>query len=283
LLARAAVLAGLAAGAAAAYFAILRHHDDFTRNTPLPYVLPQPTDHPGPVVPDGSMLTGEIRFEGNAPLPRLIDFGATGGCPRRHSQPMYDDSMVLNLDDTLQNVVVSVIAGLPQGQKYAEPRTPVYLDQKDCSFEPHVLAMQTGQPVVLRNSDPHLHNVHSHSLLNPNFNVTQSGPDSGREVPSPRVPEVFQVQCDIHPWMKAWICAFNHPYFNLSGANGTFTLRGLPPGRYRLQAWHERLGTQERDIVVKPGQDATINFVFRAPPAPTSPQAAAASAHARLS
>jgi hypothetical protein len=277
-LARAAVLACLVAGTAAAYFAVVRHHDDFAQEKPVPYVLPHTVEHPTPVVPDGSMLTGEIRFEGNAPPPRLVDFGATGGCGERHDQPMYDDSMIVNLDDTLQNVVVSVVAGLPEGKKYPDPATPVYLDQKQCEFQPHVLAMQTGQPILLRNFDHVVHNTHSLSVRNQNFNITQTGPDAGKKIPGPRVPEMFQVRCDIHPWMKSWVCAFDHPYFNVSGGNGTFTLYGLPPGHYRLRAWHERLGTQERDVVVTSGQDETVNFVFRLPAAPTSPQAAAKAA-----
>ncbi len=136
--------------------------------------------------------------------------------------------------------------------------------------------MRTGQPIVVRNLDHEVHNAHSLSVRNQNFNITQAGPDAGTKVPSPPQAEIFPVHCDIHPWMKAWLCAFDNPYFDLSGANGTFTLHGLPPGRYRLRAWQERLGTQERDVVVKPGRDETVNFVFRLPPpAPSSPQAAA--------
>ena len=273
-LAWAAVLACVAAGAAATYFAVVRHPGDESRR--------QVTDRGSnnsdlrniATTTDPSMVTGEIRFEGNAPPPRLIDFGSSAGCAERHNQPMYDDSLLVNLDDTLQNVVVSVVAGLPD-KTYPEPRTPVYLDQAGCSFQPHVLAMQTGQPIVLRNSDPVLHDTHSLSIRNPRFNVVQPRPDTGRAIPSPRVPEIFQVQCDIHPWMKSWFCAFNHPYFDVSRANGTFTLYSLPPGHYRLRAWHERLGTQERDVVVKPGRDETINFVFHLSSTPTSPQAAA--------
>ncbi len=80
-LARAAAIACLAAGAAAVCFFLLQRHDHYVQEKPLPYVLPQTIDHRGPNVPEGSMVTGEIRFEGSAPPPRLIDFGATGGCP----------------------------------------------------------------------------------------------------------------------------------------------------------------------------------------------------------
>jgi hypothetical protein len=275
IVARAAVLACLAAGAAAAYFAVMRLHNDpsgqqIVRQTPFSHpVGPNTVGASG--VSAGAMITGEIRFEGNAPPPRLIDFGPAA---QRYNQPMYDDSLLVNLDDTVQNVVVSVVSGLPERKHYPEPTTPVYLDQSSYTFEPHVLAMRTGQPILLRNSDPVPHNTHSLSVRNPSFSIVQSSPDAGTALPSPREPEIFQVQCDIHPWMKSWLCAFDHPYFNVSLANGTFTLHGLAPGHYRLRAWHERLGTQERDVVVRPGQDETINFVFSLPPAPKSPQAA---------
>ena len=273
-LARAAVLACLAAGTAAAYFAVLRHHDNYARQRPASPMIPNPVIAQTSES-SGSMVTGEIRFEGNAPPPRLIDFGTTAGCGERANQPMYDDSLLVNLDDTLQNVVVSVVAGLPDGKTYPEPSTPVYLEQAGCMFQPHVLAMRTGQPILLRNSDPIMHNTRSLSVRNPDFNIIQPTPEAGRKVPGPREPEIFQVQCNIHPWMKSWFCAFNHPYFDVSSANGTFTMHGLPPGHYRLRAWHERLGTLERDVVVRPGQDETINFVFRQSPAPKSPRAAA--------
>ena len=201
----------------------------------------------------GSMVTGEIRYDGDAPAPQLINFGANAGCAATHAGPMYDDSLLVNLDNSLRNVVVSVVAGLPEGKRFAGPGVPVYLDQKGCFYQPHVLAMMTGQKVLVRNSDPTLHNTHSLAMKNPSFNIAQPQSDPGSTVPSPDAPEFFQVRCDIHPWMVSWFCVFNHPYFDVSGANGTFTLRDLPPGRYRLRAWHEKLGVQERDIVVKPG------------------------------
>jgi hypothetical protein len=270
------VLACLAAGAAAAYFALARHHENYARQT-RPSVLPTTVDNPNPQPPasGGSMITGEIRLEGNAPPPRLIDFGPAGNCAERGNQPLYDDSLLVNLDDTLQNVVVSVIAGLPQGMKYSQPGSPVYLDEDACSFQPHVLAMRTGQPIVLRDSDPIPHKTHSLSVRNPSFNITEPSAAAGRFLPGASEPEIFQVKCDIHPWMQCWFCVFNHPYFQVSQANGTFTLNGLPPGRYHLRAWHERLGTIERDVVVKSGQDETINFVFSLPHTPNSPQAVA--------
>ena len=216
----------------------------------------------------GTRVTGELRFDGDAPPPQLIDFKQNPGCALQHPGPMYDDSLVLNLDDTLQNVVVSVVAGLPEGKTYSVPGKPVYLDQSGCSYQPHVLAMRAGQKVMIRNSDHVVHNTHSLAMNNPSFNIAQPEVDGGSTVPSPDAPEFFQVRCDFHPWMCAWFCVFNHPYFDVSGPEGTFTLRDLPPGRYRLRAWHEKLGVQERDVVVRSGQEETVvNFVFQAPPA----------------
>jgi plastocyanin len=176
--------------------------------------------------------------------------------------PIYDDSLLVNAAGTLENVVVSITAGLPPDGTFEPPSEPVVLDQKGCMFQPHVVASMVGQSVVVKNSDPLLHSVHSMDAEEaPAFNFAQ--PTIGQRAVQPiRVVETFRVKCDLHPWMNAWVRVFNHPYFSVTQADGAFSIRNLPPGTYRIKAWHELLGVQEKQIQVTRGKPATVEFVF---------------------
>jgi hypothetical protein len=76
--------------------------------------------------------------------------------------------------------------------------------------------------------------------------------------------EVFKIKCDVHPWMNAWIHVLDHPFFSVTGEDGTFTIRGLPPGKYTLTAWHETLGTKTADVTVEEGKPASVDITFDA-------------------
>src|SRR5689334_1824215 len=114
----------------------------------------------------------------------------------------------------LRWVVVSIkkedSPDLPAG---TPPSTPAVIDQKGCMYEPHVLAMMTGQELVVKNSDPFLHNIHTLSQVNPAFNKAQPNKNDGEKVEAPKAPESFHVKCDVHPWMSMYIAVFDHPYF----------------------------------------------------------------------
>jgi hypothetical protein len=144
------------------------------------------------------------------------------------------------------------------------PAQPALLDQKGCRYEPHVLAMRVGQPIVVSNSDPLLHNVHALTMDNPAFNFGQPTLDRGRNLGPMKAAEVFKVKCDFHPWMLAYVHVFDHPYFAVTAEDGSYSIpAGLPDGRYTLVAWHERLG--ERDIVIemKGGKAEGADFTFK--------------------
>lgn len=203
-------------------------------------------------------VTGKITFTGKPPQMRVINM--TSECAKMHADPVTEETVVVGDGGELQNVIVSVEneAGNLSGPAV---KSPAVLDQKGCVYVPHVLAMMTGQELVVKNSDPCLHNVHSLSADNP-FNMGQPGVNDGQKIdPQPQVPGVFAVKCDIHPWMKAWIAVFDHPFFSVSGEDGTYTIKNLPDGTYTMTAWHELYGSQEQKLVVKDGK-ATANFTF---------------------
>lgn len=251
----------------------LQHVQEVKINTPAPRVkpvLPQPSQHPTEtpsnpprvVVASDVSITGHIYFRGPRPERSRIDLGSCPQCAAVVHGTLYDDSLVVNDDGALENVVVSISAGLPPGERFPASQTPVMLDQKGCMFHPHVIATMVGQPIIVKNSDPFLHSVHSMDAeLSPTFDFAQ--PTTGqRRVEPLQVVETFQVKCDLHPWMSAWVRVFNHPYFAVTSADGTYAIHQLPPGRYRLKAWHELLGVREKTVEVRDGEPATIDFTF---------------------
>jgi hypothetical protein len=224
--------------------------------------VPKPVS-PNPVVlASNASITGRVFYHGIAPKRHAIDMHLCPQCVDAAHGTLYDESVVVNEDGTLQNVTVAISGGLPPGARFSVPSEPVLLDQKRCRFAPHVVATMVGQAVMVRNSDPFLHSVHSMDAdETPAFDFAQ--PTIGQRLLEPlQTVETFRVKCDLHPWMSAWIRVFNHPYFSVTRGNGTFRIKHLPPGKYRIKAWHEWLGVQEKEITVIAGEPATIDFTF---------------------
>ncbi|HEV2292541.1 MAG TPA: c-type cytochrome [Tepidisphaeraceae bacterium] len=213
-----------------------------------------------PVAPTvaGVKLAGKVMFTGTPPALPPLGMGADAGCSAQHTDAVPDPSVMVSEKGELQNVVVSVegVAGT-----FPTLSTPAVLDQRGCMYVPHVLAAQVGQPIVVKNSDPFLHNVHALSTINPAFNFGQNK-DPGRNIGSMKAPEVFRVKCDVHPWMSANFHIFEHPFFAVSAADGSFSIENVPPGTYKLTATHERFGTQTKDVTVEAGKPLAVEFTF---------------------
>ena len=201
-------------------------------------------------------ITGKVKLDGKAPEAKEIDMSGVAECKAAHSDPVFEEAVVADDAGNLANVVVFIKADDPAALGGEAPKEPAVLDQKGCMYEPHVLAMMVGQDLVVKNSDPFLHNVHSLAQTNPAFNFGQPNKDPGKKVPDgPKTAENIKVKCDVHPWMSAYIIVLEHPFFGVSKEDGTFTIKGNPPdGDYTLQAWHESLGTQEVQVSVKDGK-----------------------------
>jgi hypothetical protein len=208
-----------------------------------------------------AQLSGKVSFEGEAPEPREIDMSGVVQCAQQHADPVYDESIWVGDDGELANVVISIKAEDSPDLEGEVPSEPVLLDQKGCQYTPHVVAMMAGQQLVVKNSDPFLHNVHSLAEINPNFNFGQPNVDPGKKVESPKAEETFRVKCDVHPWMSAYIAVFEHPFFAVSGEDGTFSIKDLPDGDYTVVAWHEKLGTKEEQVTITDGK-GEVNFSF---------------------
>jgi hypothetical protein len=122
-----------------------------------------------------------------------------------------------------------------------------------------------GQPTRILNSDGILHNIHTLPKVNPAFNRGQPATVKEMTTTFPKAEDVFQVKCDVHPWMSAYIGVFTHPFFSVTAADGKFTLSGLDPGTYEITAWHERLGVQKATVTVAANETKTQAFKFAVP------------------
>jgi hypothetical protein len=171
--------------------------------------------------------------------------------------------LVVGPGNGLKNVFVYVKDGLG-ARTYAVPTTPVMLDQKGCRYIPHVFGVQVGQPVQIANSDPTLHNVNSAPQNNRGFNFGQSPstPAVTRTFDKPEIGVPFR--CDVHTWMNAYAGVVAHPFFAVTADDGTFEIKGLPPGTYTIEAWHEQLGTQTQSVTVDGKTAAKVSLAFKA-------------------
>ncbi|MEO8168842.1 MAG: carboxypeptidase regulatory-like domain-containing protein [bacterium] len=207
-------------------------------------------------------VTGKVSFSGTAPKATVLRMDADKVCKAAHKEPQKSEEAIVNSNGTLKNVLIYVKDGLGN-RKFEASSKKVSFEQKGCMYSPHVLGIQTGQELEVTNDDPTLHNVHSLSKENPQFNVAQ--PKQGMKLTKKfDKPEVFKVKCEVHTWMGAYIGVFNNPYFAVTGDDGSFTINKLPAGNYTLEAWHEKFGTQTAKVKVDASGKATADFNFAA-------------------
>jgi plastocyanin len=206
-------------------------------------------------------VTGTIKFTGAAPANPKIDMSEEPSC--KSATATVDPIVVVNAGG-LANVYISVKTGLPAGQKHAAPTTPAVIDQQGCLYHPRVLGVQMGQPIEIRNSDAVLHNIKAVPKKNRGFNISQptKGMKTTRTFPAAEAAIPFE--CNVHGWMHAKVFVSDNPYFAVSDDKGAFSIKGLPPGTYTLEAWHEKLGTKTATVTVPASGNATATFTFAA-------------------
>lgn len=210
-----------------------------------------------------AVITGSIRFQGTAPAMPVIDMSDEPACRDKYPQPPRGQTVVVNANGTLKNVFIYIKAGLDTTLRFPVPSDSAWIDQNGCRYEPHVLGMQAGQTLAIKNSDAVLHNINAKPSTNRGFNISQpqAGMVSTRTFLVPEVP--VPVGCDVHGWMGAFVGVLSHPYFAVSGDDGSFTIRRLPPGTYTVEAWHEQYGAQTMQVTVGPSESKTADFTFR--------------------
>jgi plastocyanin len=166
------------------------------------------------------------------------------------------EKVVVGGNKGLANAVVSV-----PGAKGAAKAVKATVDQHGCKFVPHVTVMTPGE-LELKNSDDILHNIHTYSTANPSINKAQP---KFKKVMTEKFekPEMIKLTCDVHSWMLGWVAVMPSPFFGVTDASGATKIDNVPPGKYTVEAWHETLGKQTKEVEVKAGQTAKVAFEMK--------------------
>jgi hypothetical protein len=222
-----------------------------------------PTRPARPASLQGASVTGTVKLVGKpAPNPP-IDMSREPDCQAKYKTAPLDEIVAVNANGTLGNVFVYAKSGLPADARYPTP-APLVLEQKDCLYIPHVFGLMVGQRLLIHNSDPMLHNVKAIAKKNRGFNFSQprAGMTEDRTFAAPEVMVVLE--SNTHPWMRAYAGVLPHPFFSVTGTDGSFSIRGLPPGTYTIEAWQEEYGQQTATVTVQADETKTVDFTYAA-------------------
>ncbi|MEE2709909.1 MAG: carboxypeptidase regulatory-like domain-containing protein [Gemmatimonadota bacterium] len=158
----------------------------------------------------------------------------------------------------IKNVVVSITNAPVTEMDFS---VKAMVDQKGCMFTPRVVQVAVGAPMVFLNNDRIFHNIHTRATVNPPLNKAQ--PKFMKRLSATfSEPEIFEVVCDVHSWMKGWIVVQEHPYFAVTDENGQFTMPCIPAGIYTLRYWHETFGEQTTEVTVTDQKILTADISF---------------------
>jgi len=226
---------------------------------------PSETEQPAPTatvdLSTVGAISGTVTLDGTPPAPHPIIMTAGPACAKLHSTPLTYPEVVTGDHGALANVLVYVKSGLGN-YRYDIPSMPATLDQVGCMYEPHVLGMMAHQKLDIKNTDPIVHNVHPVPHENRAWNQSQPVGGPAIETEFDRPDFAIPVLCNLHPWMRAYVFVFAHPYFDVTTTAGTFDLKSLPPGTYTIEAWQEKYGTQDQTVTIGPKESKTLAFHF---------------------
>jgi hypothetical protein len=220
---------------------------------------------PAPAAVDdanAATITGKVVFTGDKPTLHTLDMSANPACARAHSTPQKSEEAMVNDNGTLRYTFVWIKSGLPDRQ-WPTPTTSVKLEQTGCMYKPHVIGVMTGQGIEIVNDDPTNHNIHPLPKINQEWNESQPPKGDPKVKSFAREEVMIPVKCNVHNWMRAYIGVVSHPFFAVTGDDGTFTIKGLPPGTYTLEAVHEKYGNQDIQVTVAPKESKTLDITYK--------------------
>lgn len=208
-------------------------------------------------------LTGKVSYRGPRLRLQKLRIDEDAGCQQLNRSGLLEETVIVGAGGALANVFIHVKSGL-EGKQFAPPppEAMVTVDQNHCRFSPHVFGVRVGQMIRVTNSDPLTHNIHPQPKQNREWNQSQEpgAPPLERRFVRPEL--YVRVKCNVHSWMRAYVSALEHPYFTVTGADGSFEIPQLPPGEYTIEAWQEKFGVQEQRIKVEPSSRPSITFTF---------------------
>jgi plastocyanin len=207
-------------------------------------------------------VTGRVTFIGKPPAREVVKMSSDPSCAAGSGQKPLDNAVLVASDGALQNAFVYVKDGLDPAYTFPTPSTPAVLDQKGCFYIPRVMGLRVGQPLEMANTDPTFHNIHAMPKENREFNhgLAPGVPSMHHTFTRPEV--MVRFKCDVHGWMTAHIGVMAHPFFAVTGTDGTFSFSGVPPGTYTVEAWHEVFGGRSAQVIVGAGDTSPLAFSF---------------------
>ncbi len=203
-------------------------------------------------VANGGAIKGKVTYTGSVPTRKIIPTKDQQVCGGIRDEPQ----VIVGPDSGVLDAIV-YLKEVPKGKRWDKPKKTPVLNNHKCNFEPHVQVMPAGMNVAILNSDPVLHNTHGFLIKATVFNVAM--PKQGMRVERPvKKPGIVRVECDAHGWMLAWIYAADNPYYAMTGRDGSFTIKDVPPGEYTMVVWQEHTGSMEVPVTVKAKETVTV-------------------------
>ncbi len=208
-------------------------------------------------------IKGSVLFSGPAPKPRKLDLSANPTCERQHLKPVFAEDALIGKSGGIENTLVLIESGLPD-VRWTAPNVSVTMDQAGCVYAPHMIAMMVGQPLQVSNSDSVNHNVHSESSANAPFNVLEPPKSNTVTHRFDHQELMIPFTCGVHGWMRAYVSVVAHPFFAVTDKDGAFSLKGIPPGDYKVEAIHERFGHQTKAVQLTASASQALDFAYTA-------------------
>jgi hypothetical protein len=210
--------------------------------------------------PSGGSVSGKVTYEGTPAKPKVIDMAKEPSCAKQHATPPTTESVVTGPNNSLENVVIYISAGVPDD---SAPSQPARFTQRGCQYVPHLLAFQVNQTLEIVNDDQTSHNIHPLPRINREWNKSQpaGSPPASEKYDKP---EFILVKCNIHPWMRGYFAVLKNSHYAVTAGDGEFKLPNLPPGKYTVSAWHESYGEQSQEVSISGSETQTVNFAFKA-------------------
>jgi Carboxypeptidase regulatory-like domain len=224
--------------------------------------LPSPgISYEATTVSDGGTIVGEVKYAGDPPPPEKIE--VTKDANVCGSEPKVSHVLTVGANKGIQDVVAS-LPDIAKGKALEKPAKAPVLDQKNCEYHPYAQIFPVNTTLEITNSDDVLHNVKTEPGSKTSFNVAQ--PKFKRKITQEfKIPEIVQVECNVHGWMNAILVVADNPYYALTDANGSFKITDVPPGKYTLKVWHSKLGEQTKEVTVGPKEEAKVAFEMKTP------------------
>ncbi len=202
-------------------------------------------------------VNGTVKFDGAAPKPAKIDMSQDPACKGANTA-----ETVVAAGGNLANVFVYVKDGLGN-RMFDVPKDPAVINQEGCRYHPHVMGVMAGQTVQIKNADQTTHNIHPTPKDNREWNESQPPAAAPIEKSFAREEIMLPVKCNQHPWMKMYVNVVKSPFYAVTGPDGKYEIKGLPPGDYTLAFVHEKLGEQDQKVTLAAKDTKTVDQSFK--------------------